>query len=141
MYLRASDKASGVENFHSAVGSKLIRRELVDEGPAAGAHARHGLEALQFPYAKTLEKPLAVGVLGTGRQGLRLLAAVNPAFIAVKSIADIRPSNQDRAIEALRGDLQGQGLDDGRRRAERTFASTMRTTSCWQPPRPTGWRP
>ena len=26
MYLRASEKASGVENFHSAVGSKLIRR-------------------------------------------------------------------------------------------------------------------
>ena len=97
MYLHASDKASGVENFHSAVGSKLIRRELVTKALRQGLSPRHGLEPLHFKYAKTLEKPLVVGVLGAGQQGLRLLAAVNPAFITVKSIADIRPSNQDRA--------------------------------------------
>ena len=48
-----------------------------------------------------------VGLLGTGQQGLRLLAAVNPAFITVKSIADLRTSNQS-CIAALCG-LQGQG--------------------------------
>jgi len=113
MYLRASDKASGVENFHSAVGSKLIRRELVTKALRQGLTPRHGLEPLQFSYAKTLEKPLVVGLLGTGRQGLRLLAAVNPAFLAVKSIADIRPSNQSRAIEALLGIYKSKGWTTG----------------------------
>ena len=101
MYLRASEKASGVENFHSAVGSKLIRRELVTKAQRKGLSPRHGSEAMHFGYAEKLEKPLAVGVLGAGRQGVRLLSAVNPAYVAVKSIADLRTANQDRAIEAL----------------------------------------
>ncbi len=53
MYLRASDKASGVENFQSAVGSKLIRRELVTKALRQGLSPRHGLEPLHFKYAKT----------------------------------------------------------------------------------------
>jgi len=102
MYLRASDKASGVTNFYSAVGNKLIRREMISAAMRQGLSLRHGMEPLQFQYAKRLEKPLVVGLLGTGQQGLRLLAAMNPASIAVKAIADFRPSNQNRAIKALR---------------------------------------
>ncbi len=56
-----------------------------------------------------------VGLLGAGQQGLRLLAAVNPAFITVKAIADLRPSNRSRARGPAAG-LQGQGLEDRRRR-------------------------
>lgn len=94
MYLRASDKVSGVENFQSAVGSKPIRREMVTKALRQGLSPRHGLEAEHFRYAKTLEKPLVVGLLGAGQQGLRLLKAVNSAYISVKAVADIRPSNK-----------------------------------------------
>ena len=102
MYLRASDKATGVENFQSAVGSKLIRRELVTKALRQGLTSLRGLEPEHFKYAKTLEKPLAVGLLGAGRQGLRLLAVVNPHFISVKAIADIRPSQRSRAAAAVK---------------------------------------
>ena len=54
-----------------------------------------------------------VGLLGAGQQGLRLLAAVNPAFITVKSIADIRPSNHSRAVEALLGTYKAKGWTTG----------------------------
>ena len=103
MYLRASDKVSGVENFQSAVGSKPIRREMVTKALRQGLSPRHGLEAEHFRYAKTLEKPLVVGLLGAGQQGLRLLKAVNSAYISVKAVADIRPSNKIRAIKTLLG--------------------------------------
>ena len=102
MYLRASEKASGVANFQSAVGNKLIRREMITKALHEGLSPRHGLEPMHFQYSKSLEKPLVVGVLGAGQQGLRLLAAMNPAFITVKAIADIRPSNRNLSLKALR---------------------------------------
>jgi predicted dehydrogenase len=112
MYLRANEKASGVENFQSAVGSKLIRRDLITKALKQGLSIRNGLEPLHFNYAKGLEKPLAVGLLGTGQQGLRLLTAVKPAFIVVKSIADIRPSNQDLAMQTLLGPAKATAAGD-----------------------------
>jgi len=92
MYLRASDKATGVKNFHSAVGSKLMK----------GLTPPAGLEPLRFDYAASLAKPLVVGVLGFGRQGQRLVANVNPKFIKVQAIADVRPSNRKRAEEVAK---------------------------------------
>ena len=109
MYLRASDKASGVENFHSAVGSKLIRRELVNKALREGLSPRHGLEPLGFKYTKPQNGPLVVGLIGTGRQGLRLLAAMDPEYVTVRSVADLRPSNQDRALETLLGVYKNRG--------------------------------
>src|SRR5271157_1779437 len=103
MYLRASDKVTGVANFHRAVGSKLISRCLITKALHDGLAPRHGLEAVHFKYAKRLEKPLVVGVLGSGQQGLRLMAAVNPAFLTVKAIADLRPTNRIRAAAAVKG--------------------------------------
>jgi len=103
MYLRASDKVTGVANFHRAVGSKLISRSLITKALHDGLAPRHGLEAVHFKYAKRLEKPLVVGVLGSGQQGLRLMAAVNPAFLTVKAIADLRPTNRIRAAAAVKG--------------------------------------
>ncbi|MEI8373898.1 MAG: Gfo/Idh/MocA family oxidoreductase [Planctomycetota bacterium] len=109
MYLRASDKVSGVENFHSAVGSNLIRRNLVTKALHDGLSPRHGLEAEHFKYGKPKDGPLVVGILGTGQQGLRLLSAINPDYIVVKSVADLRPSNQDRAAEALMSVYKSKG--------------------------------
>ena len=39
-----------------------------------------------------------MGVIGTGDEGSVLLGAINPKYIAVKAIADIRPFNQWRAF-------------------------------------------
>ena len=51
-----------------------------------------------FGYGKSVPEPLRVGVIGTGDEGGVLLGAINPEFIQVKAIADIRPYNIHRAF-------------------------------------------
>jgi predicted dehydrogenase len=104
MYLHANEKVIGVKNFHSAVGSPLIRRAMIQKAIKQGLMPGKGLEAATFGY-KPPEKPLIVGLLGAGQQGLRLLkiAAASSKYIEVKSIADLRPSNKKLASDAAKG--------------------------------------
>jgi predicted dehydrogenase len=102
MYLRASDKAAGVGNFHSAVATKLIGGEQVLKAHEKGLAPRHGLEPVRFEYASSLEKPVGVGLIGVGQQGLRLLTAMNPKFVDVKAIADIRASRRGQAAKVAK---------------------------------------
>ncbi len=104
-----------------------IRRDLIAKAVRQGLAPGNGLEPLHFQYAKKLEKPLVVGLLGTGQQGMRLLAAVNPTFITVKAIADLRPSNRQSCGRELRQRLG-------------TAVIESYESDCWQRPRPTGWR-
>jgi predicted dehydrogenase len=99
MYLHANEKVIGVKNFHSAIGSPLIRRAMIQKALKQGLMPGKGLEAAIFGY-KPPEKPVAVGLLGAGQQGLRLLRAAGPKYLVVKSIADVRPSNQVLAKKA-----------------------------------------
>ena len=101
MYLCAGDKAIGAKNFQSAAGSKQFRRDLAAKAVRQNLSPRNGLEAVVFGY-KPPEKPLTVGLLGAGQQGRRLLRAVSPKYLAVKSIADIRPSSRKLAAEIAR---------------------------------------
>jgi len=55
----------------------------------AGFYAGHRL---------THGNPVRVGVVGTGDQGQVLMGAINPRYIDVKAIADIRPYNLHRAF-------------------------------------------
>ena len=68
MYLCAGDKAIGAKNFHTAVGSKPVRRDLAIEGRATRTFAAERAGGGVFGY-KPPEKPLAVGLLGAGQQG------------------------------------------------------------------------
>ena len=74
------------------------RRDFIIGGMAAGVVVGGGLGAFYFGYEKSLGKPLRVGVIGTGDEGSVLLGAINPKFIEVRSIADIRPYNIWRAF-------------------------------------------
>ena len=49
-------------------------------------------------YRLTHGNPVRVGVVGCGDQGQVLIGAINPEYIEVKSIADIRPYNLHRAF-------------------------------------------
>ena len=81
-----------------------------------------------FGYDQSLDRPLRVGFLGTGDEGSVLLGAVNPDYIDIKAIADIRPYNVFRAfhgdeyspdcIEAPHRVDAEVRLEDGRRGAE-----------------------
>ncbi len=105
MHLKPEDLAVGKENFFAAIGSDA-------QGPGGSASQREFLmartqDALEagglpghayFGYEATLAEPVRVGVLGTGDQGSVQIGAINPAFVQVKAIADVRPYNQHRAF-------------------------------------------
>jgi predicted dehydrogenase len=99
MYLSPEEKAIGKENFCAAVGSKLIRRDLLKKAIKSDAASGKGLGPLYFKYGETLADPVRVGVVGAGDEGGVLLGAINPKYIAVKSIADVRPYNVWRAFQ------------------------------------------
>jgi predicted dehydrogenase len=95
MNLNEQQKKIGKENFAEAVG--ITRRDFlatVTAGAAAGA----GLGSLYFGYGKSVGDPLRVGVLGTGDEGSVLIGSINPEFISVVGVADIRPYNRFRAF-------------------------------------------
>ncbi|MEA1951516.1 MAG: Gfo/Idh/MocA family oxidoreductase, partial [Planctomycetota bacterium] len=98
MNLTPEQKAIGKQNFNAAMGSKLLRRDFLRKGIEQNIASGKGLGPYYFGYDKTIKEPLRVGVLGTGDEGSVLIGAVNPDFISVVAIADIRPYNVHRAF-------------------------------------------
>jgi predicted dehydrogenase len=111
MFLSPQEKAIGSENFCAAVGSKLVRRNLLRKAIAGDVKSGGGLGPLYFDYDTSLAEPLRVGVIGAGDEGSVLVGAVNPNFITVKAIADIRPYNVWRAFH---GDYYGDAAHKAR---------------------------
>jgi len=98
MYLSPEEKAIGRDNFHAAIGSKLIRRDLLKKSIKSEIKSGSGLGPLYYGYGASVSEPVRVGVIGTGDEGCVLIGAINPKYIAVKCIADIRPYNIWRAF-------------------------------------------
>ena len=107
MNLSPEDKAVGKENFHAAIGSD-VRVSESDPNRREFLEARIG-ESLDigdipgyayFGYGSSPGEggPVQVGVIGTGDEGSVLIGAINPDYVEVKSIADIRPYNVFRAF-------------------------------------------
>ncbi|HOM17474.1 MAG TPA: Gfo/Idh/MocA family oxidoreductase, partial [Thermoguttaceae bacterium] len=98
MNLTDSAKKIGQENFCAAIAHSAVRREFlkkqVDQNLASG----RGLGAYYFGYEPKIKEPLRVGILGTGDEGSVLIGALNPEFIEVKAIADVRPYSVYRAF-------------------------------------------
>jgi predicted dehydrogenase len=98
MFLSPEEKAIGKENYYAALGSKPIRRDMLKEAIKAELASGKGLGPKYFGYGDSVPEPVRVGVLGTGDEGSVLLGAINPKYITVKAIADIRPYNVWRAF-------------------------------------------
>jgi len=98
MNLSPDDRAVGKENFQAIVGNDLLRgarlRETADEMLASG----QGLGARYFGYGNEVTTPVRIGIIGTGDEGGVLIGALNPRFVQVVAIADIRPFNIYRAF-------------------------------------------
>ena len=88
----------------------ISRRDVLKAGALAAVVPAAGAGAFYFGYTKAEGNPLRVGVIGTGDEGNVLLGAMNPDYIEVKSIADIRPYNQFRALHGDWGVPQRPGL-------------------------------
>ena len=111
MYLSPEEKAIGKENFYAAIGSKPIRRDLLKKAIKAEVASGKGLGPMYFGYGASVSEPVRVGVIGTGDEGSVLLGAINPKYIAVKAIADIRPYNVWRAFN---GDFYSEAAHKAR---------------------------
>ena len=111
MNLSPEEKQIGKENFNEAVGT--TRRDFLKGSVAAAvaAGSMTGLGAYYFKYSK-VNDPLRVGVIGTGDEGGVLIGAINPEYIDVKAIADIRPYSIHRAFH---GDWYSPGAHEARR--------------------------
>ncbi|MCC7083622.1 MAG: Gfo/Idh/MocA family oxidoreductase [Pirellulales bacterium] len=95
--LSPEEKQIGKENFQAAIGSELTRREFLLGTGAAIAVSGAGLGGMYFKYTK-VDKPVRIGFIGTGDEGGVLIGALNPSFVEVAAIADIRPYNVHRAF-------------------------------------------
>lgn len=98
MNLTPEQKATGKENFYAALGSELMQRNFLVEGMKKGIASGHGLGSYYYGYGEKINEPLRVAALGTGDEGSVLLGAINPEFIQITAIADIRPYNVHRAF-------------------------------------------
>ncbi len=98
MYLSPEQRAAGREAFRQTARGHLTRRGFLMGGAAAGLVSAGGLGAFYFGYEASVENPVRVGVLGTGDEGSVLIGAVNPDYVQVKAVADIRPYNIHRAF-------------------------------------------
>jgi len=108
MQLTPEQKQLGKENFHDAVATArkddpkfqqaagLSRRSFL-KGAAA---AVPGLGAAYFGYQQLTEKDkVKVGFIGTGDEGSILITEHPQDYMDIVAVADIRPSNLDRAFE------------------------------------------
>jgi predicted dehydrogenase len=105
------EKDVGKVNFQATIGSKLVRRDFLMKGIKAGVSRLKGLGAMYYGYDDKMSEPVRVGVLGTGDEGSVLIGALNPAYVTVVSIADVRPYNQFRAFKGDFGVSVRPGLE------------------------------
>ena len=80
-----------------------MRRDQLKKVNAEDLKPGSGIGPEFFGYG-TVEKPVRVAVIGTGDQGSVLIGAMNPKYVQVVAIADIRPFNHHRAFH---GDVSG----------------------------------
>ncbi|MHB0956144.1 MAG: Gfo/Idh/MocA family oxidoreductase [Pirellulaceae bacterium] len=107
MNLTSEETKVGQDNYHEALGVMdksnytdprgVSRRDFLKGVVAAGAVSGAGLGAMYFGYSKVAD-PVRVGVIGTGDEGNVLIGAMNPEYVQVVAIADIRPYNIHRAF-------------------------------------------
>jgi predicted dehydrogenase len=88
------------------------RRCFLKGGLLAAAVPVAAVSGFYAGYRATHGNPIRVGVVGTGDEGQVLMGAINPEYIEVKSIADIRPYNLHRAFH---GDISSPAALKARR--------------------------
>ncbi|MCA9247934.1 MAG: Gfo/Idh/MocA family oxidoreductase, partial [Planctomycetales bacterium] len=104
MQLTPEEKKVGQENFNRVIGD--TRRDFLKKGIAAGVVSGAGLGSMYFGYGAEVNDPVRVGIIGTGDEGNVLIGALNPSYVQVVAIADIRPYNVHRAFH---GDHSSEG--------------------------------
>jgi len=103
--LTPDERETGKENFYAAMGAldqspaaeAFKRRDFLKGVIGVGAAAGLTTGCKYFGYTP-IGDPLRVAVIGTGDEGSVLIGAINPDYVKVVSICDIRPYNIHRAF-------------------------------------------
>lgn len=103
MVLTPEQEQTGKQNFSDAVG--VTRRDFIKATTASGL----GLGAAYFGYNQLAADPVRVAFIGTGDEGNILLNEHPDDYMDVVAIADLRPSNRERAFKGDGNDVR-QGL-------------------------------
>ncbi len=98
MNLSPEEREVGQENYYSAVSAmdQIHRRDFL-KATIAGGTAAAGIGAMYFSYNRP-NRPVRIGIIGTGDEGNVLIGGLNPDYVEVASICDIRPSSIHRAF-------------------------------------------
>ncbi|MDO4586208.1 MAG: Gfo/Idh/MocA family oxidoreductase [Planctomycetia bacterium] len=95
--LTTEQKAIGKENFLAAIGNRDVRRNFLKQSSNANLASGKGMGRFYFKYGQ-IDGPVRIAILGTGDEGSVLIGGLNPEYVKVVAIADIRPYNQYRAF-------------------------------------------
>ncbi len=97
--LTDEEREVGRDNYFSAVSThdQMHRRDFLVRSFAAGGVTAAGVGAMYYGYSRP-NRRVRVCVIGTGDEGGVLLGAINPDYVDVTSICDIRPSSIHRAF-------------------------------------------
>lgn len=106
MVLNNAQRQVGADNYKDAV--RVTRRQML-----AGALVAPTAYGMYWGYNKleNNQKPVGVGIIGTGNQGKAHIASMNPDFCRIVAYSDIRPSNQKNA-RTLLNDKYGQAAKE-----------------------------
>jgi predicted dehydrogenase len=96
MHLTPDEKAVGKQNFNAVIGE--TRRDFLKKGLCAGVVSGGGLGSMYFGYGSSISEPVRVGIIGSGDEGNVLIGAINPDYVQVVAVADIRPYNIHRTF-------------------------------------------
>jgi len=98
MDLTPEQREIGRDNYYSAVTAmdQMRRRDFL-KATIAGGTAAAGLGAMYFGYQRP-DRPVRIAVIGTGDEGNVLIGGLNPDYVQVAAICDIRPSSVHRAF-------------------------------------------
>jgi predicted dehydrogenase len=94
--LTPEQKQIGSDNYYEALG--ISRRDFLKGVALAGVTSGAGLGAMYFGYENRVADPVRLGVIGTGDEGSVLIGSLNPNYVDVKAICDIRPFSIHRAF-------------------------------------------
>jgi predicted dehydrogenase len=110
--MQLNDEQKKEAKAHYEETLKVNRRGFLQGVAYTAGAAGIGMGAAYFSYGK-IEEPLRVGIIGTGDEGNVLIGALNPEYVDVKAICDIRPSNVWRAFNGDWPDSKGQPARPG----------------------------
>lgn len=99
----------GKDNFHEAVAGTARKGSTRREFLMGAAATATGLGAMYFGYEKLEGEPVRVGFIGTGDEGNILINEHPPEYMNIVAVADIRPTNLERAFQGDGNDVR-QGL-------------------------------